>query len=82
MSATVSDFVSLAFASGALRDGISRMIVRLVSPVLITPVPISVAPSASTTKPPAIPETRLDAALARLGPGSERRGGVGLRTGI
>src|SRR3954447_20966187 len=82
MSATLRDLEpSLAVGSGALRAGTSRMISRRVSPVLITPVPIRVAPRPSTTRPPATPATRFDAAVARLGPGRERRG-VGVRTGI
>src|SRR3954469_16393005 len=83
MSATVGeDLPSLALVTDPPRAGTSRMISRLVSPVLMTPVPISVPPMASTIRPPAIPEIKFDAAVARLGPGCERRGGVGVRTGI
>src|SRR3954451_19439293 len=82
MSATLRDLPSLEDPSGALRDGTSRMTSRRVSPVLITPVPISVAPSASTTRPPTAPDSRLDAAVARLGPGIFRPGVEGGRTGI
>src|SRR5436190_4469310 len=73
MSATVGPRV-LWPANDVACAGTSRMISRCVSPALIRPVPISVAPSASTTRPPMIPETRFDAAVAREG--------VGVLTGI
>src|SRR3954447_11631383 len=69
-----------AIADG--RAGTSRMISRReVSPLLISPVPISVPPIASTTRPPIAPETRFEAAVGLFGGDGERRG-VGVRTGI
>src|SRR5437763_10262275 len=73
MSATDSPRVVWP-ANDVVDAGTSRMSSRRVSPVLIRPVPISVAPSASTTRPPMIPEARFDAAVAREG--------VGVLTGI
>src|SRR5260221_12551892 len=73
MSATDSPRV-LWPANAVVGAGISRMISRRVLPLLMRPVPISVAPRASTTRPPMIPETRFDAAVAR--------DGVGVLTGI
>src|SRR5437763_15494879 len=67
---------AVASRSDADGTGTSRITSRRVSPVLMTPVPISVAPSASTMKPPIAPAIRFDAAFVG------RMGGVGLRTGM
>src|SRR3954447_2495973 len=80
MPATLSVCPSAA-ASVAAGAGASRMTTRCVLSVLITPVAISVAPTAKTARPPTMPETRLDAAVVRLGPLGGRRG-LGVRTGI